>query len=63
MDPGDHILIRVAGLMALEQFDLQVIERIEIRPAPLCSRTVRSSRRISSRGGFGNAPLAFPERS
>jgi hypothetical protein len=67
MDPGDDILIRVAGSIALEQFDLHVIERIEIGPAPLCSRTVspriRPSRRISLRNGFGMASLALPERS
>ena len=31
MNPGDDILIRVAGTIALQQFNLHVIERIEIR--------------------------------
>ncbi len=33
VDPGDDILIRVAGAIALQQLDLHVIERIEIGEA------------------------------
>jgi hypothetical protein len=33
VDPGDDILIHVAGTIALQQFDLHVIERIEIGEA------------------------------
>jgi len=33
VNPGDDILIRVAGAIALEQLDLHVVERIEIGEA------------------------------
>jgi hypothetical protein len=61
MDPGDDILVRVAGTIALQQFDLHVIERIEIGPTPLCSRAVRPGRRISSRSGMASPFLSFAQ--
>ena len=33
MNPGNHILVRVAGAVTPQQFDLHVIERIKIREA------------------------------